>query len=230
MDFRVVAETCAAILVSLGGGGAIVFSLSGYLGKIWVERGLAKQKQEYAQLNIEFTQQLDVATRRIQTELDALSHLHKLRTQSEFEKLQELWKRIEALRSALGIFASEIRGIDEAKIRSYNRNRSDEFLGRYVALNGMLSQETLLIPEEIAKAVRGLLSECFEEVMIATDDPELTGYPISSPSRETLFEQRWKRRLSFDRKANDLELLMRRFLRGGGQAGPETPEIPITKE
>jgi hypothetical protein len=100
MSPKDVFEICASIIVSLGGGAGIVFSLSGYLGRVWAERGLAKQRQEYDQLNIAFTNQLDIATRRLQVVLDAVGHLHKLRTQDEFEKLQELWKRIAILRTA----------------------------------------------------------------------------------------------------------------------------------
>jgi ribosomal protein S21 len=94
-----VLEISLTIIASLGGGGAIVFALSGYLGRVWADRTLARQQQEYAQLNITFKNQLDVATRRLQIELDAIGHLHKIRTQAEFEKMQELWKRIAAYRS-----------------------------------------------------------------------------------------------------------------------------------
>jgi hypothetical protein len=100
MNTKEVWEVALAVIASLGGGGLIVFGLSGYLGKLWADRALEKQKHEYAKLNIAFTQQLDLATRRIQVELDALGHLHKLAIESEFEKIRELWKKIAALRTA----------------------------------------------------------------------------------------------------------------------------------
>src|SRR5580704_11559963 len=73
-------EMAAAVIVSLGGGGAIVFGLSGFLGKLWADRALQSQKaegerqlerqrQEYAQLNISFTHQLDLASKQVQAEL-----------------------------------------------------------------------------------------------------------------------------------------------------------------
>ena len=41
--------TLAAILVSLGGGGAIVFALSGWLGKVWADRIMAKDRHQHSQ-------------------------------------------------------------------------------------------------------------------------------------------------------------------------------------
>ena len=38
MSFEDVAKVGAAVIISLGGGGAIVFGLSGFLGKAWVDR------------------------------------------------------------------------------------------------------------------------------------------------------------------------------------------------
>jgi hypothetical protein len=38
MTFGDVAKVGAAVIISLGGGGAIVFGLSGFLGKVWVDR------------------------------------------------------------------------------------------------------------------------------------------------------------------------------------------------
>jgi hypothetical protein len=100
-------KVAAAVIASIGGGGAIVLGLSGYLGKIWADRGLEKQKQEYAQLNIAFTHQLELASKQVQMELDRLGHLHKLRAESEFQKLGELWKSIARLRFAYSALPTE---------------------------------------------------------------------------------------------------------------------------
>jgi hypothetical protein len=84
MTPKEILEVALTVIASLGGGGVIVFGLSGYLGKRWADRALEKERHEYTKLNMEFTQQLDLATRRIQIELDAIGHLHKLKTESEF--------------------------------------------------------------------------------------------------------------------------------------------------
>jgi hypothetical protein len=88
MSVKDILEVALTVIASLGGGGAIVFALSSYLGKRWADRALEKQKQDYAHLKIEFTNQLDIE-RRLQIELDAQGLLQKLRIESEFEKIKE---------------------------------------------------------------------------------------------------------------------------------------------
>ena len=58
MTPKEILEVALTVIASLVGGGAIVFGLSGFLGKVWADRALSKQKQEYDQLNIAFTHQL----------------------------------------------------------------------------------------------------------------------------------------------------------------------------
>ena len=54
VTFKEVVAVSSAIVVSLGGGGAIVYRLSGFLGKLWADRALQEQQQKFAQLNLQF--------------------------------------------------------------------------------------------------------------------------------------------------------------------------------
>ena len=47
MDLKEVIQVAAAILLSLGGGGIIVFGLSSWLGKVWAERILSSEKARF---------------------------------------------------------------------------------------------------------------------------------------------------------------------------------------
>src|ERR1700733_15219903 len=71
--------------------------MSGFLGKLWADRALEKQRHEYAQLTQQAQHQLDAALRRVQVELGTLGLLHNLRTREEFNRLAELWKRFAIL-------------------------------------------------------------------------------------------------------------------------------------
>ncbi len=81
MTFEDIIKITATVMASLGGGGAIVFGLSTFLGKLWADRTLENQRQEYAQLNMQ-----------MQHSLEALGLFHSLRTKEEFERLAKLWK------------------------------------------------------------------------------------------------------------------------------------------
>jgi hypothetical protein len=57
-------RVAAAIIASLGGGGAIVLGLSSYLGKVWADRALEKEKHKYAEILQTTRSDLDRATNR----------------------------------------------------------------------------------------------------------------------------------------------------------------------
>ncbi len=55
-------ELSAAILASIGGGGAIILGMSSWLGKVWAERILNKEKSKYAEDLEAFRNKLTFAT------------------------------------------------------------------------------------------------------------------------------------------------------------------------
>lgn len=48
MTITEIIEFAGAIIVSVGGAGAIIYKLSDYFGKIWADRLLEEDKQKYA--------------------------------------------------------------------------------------------------------------------------------------------------------------------------------------
>lgn len=64
MALNDVFEIAGAILLSLGGGSVVIFAFSSWLGKVWAERILAKEKAQQAQALEEFKQQLQDAAER----------------------------------------------------------------------------------------------------------------------------------------------------------------------
>jgi hypothetical protein len=105
VTFQEMLETSLTVMASLGGGGAIVFGFSGYLGKLWAGRALEsqrlenarileRQRQDYAQLNLEFNHQLGLITERTKNALQIATLEHQVR----FSRLHERRARaIEAL-------------------------------------------------------------------------------------------------------------------------------------
>jgi hypothetical protein len=79
-------EVCASVIVSLGGGGAIVASMSNYLGKRWADRALETQRQENAKINLEFSHQLGLVTERARTALQIETLEHQIRFSRLYEK------------------------------------------------------------------------------------------------------------------------------------------------
>ena len=189
MSLKELAEVTTAILTSLGGGGAIVFGLSSYLGKIWADRGLEKQRHEYSQLTIAFQSQLEVATRRLQVELDALALVHKLRTQEEFTRLAGLWKHIANLRN---YFAGLVpKGLtlgfedhqEQERMNAQVRQQFNHWLNN---ANMFLAEEALFIPKPICDvAERATKTASEEQYNFAMFEPHLKVSTIPSGPSQT---------------------------------------------
>jgi hypothetical protein len=214
-------EVAASVIAGLGGGGAIVFGLSGYLGKVWAERGLAEQRQKYAQLNVEFSHQLDLASRRVQMELDTLGLLHKLRTESEFQKIRYMWKRIAYLRTEFGslprrglsIASSEPHVRHDAAVRASNR-----FRDRWNNAYGFWSAEALSIPKPISDATAMLLDIATPEMLNAIEYPDpfdKDSMAMFGPDElRQFFDERASRWQKFMDASERLQAMMREHLRG----------------
>jgi hypothetical protein len=209
MTLKEILEVGAAVITSLGGGGAIVFALSGYLGKRWADDALAKQKQDYAQLNIAFTQQLDLATRRVQIELDALGHLHKLRTQSEFQRISELWKSIALVER---FFHGLAKPEDSSK--PSKSAWSFEFCKKVMDAQFMWREEMLSIPKHLSQAAGALLIIAGDEQERVFQCPDPFISILDVKARSDFFVQRAKRLSEFVTGINKLEPMMREYLQG----------------
>jgi len=220
MTFKDVAEVCAAVLASIGGAGAIVLGLSSYLGKIWAERGLQKQRQEYTKLNLEFSHQLDLASRRIQIELDAVSHLRRLRTESAFEKIRELWKRVAALRTAFYCIPKAGGALvhpDKEKQHEYHLKCSNDFVTTYHQARQLLDEETLSIPKPIVDAATALMMIAQDEAIQAVQYPDpFDGSLVMFGEKGSVewLDKRSKNLVDFNSGAEALQVLMREHLEG----------------
>jgi hypothetical protein len=85
MALQEILEIATSVILSLGGGGALVFGLSNYLGKVWADRALEKQRHELGLMTEQVKNSLQIA---------ALEH------QVRFSKLHE--KRAEVIENAYG--------------------------------------------------------------------------------------------------------------------------------
>ena len=98
MTFSEIVEIGASVIVSLGGGGAIVFGLSGHLGKLWADRAIENQRQEHARINREVTHQLGLLTEQRKQALQMVALEHQVRFSKLHEKraevIAELYKQL----------------------------------------------------------------------------------------------------------------------------------------
>jgi hypothetical protein len=226
MTLKEILQICAYIILSLGGGGAIVLGLSRYFGQIFADWALAKQKQEYAQMNLKFQNELDLASKRLQVELNRLEHLHKLRTQAEFEKMFMLWKQIAILHTDFRRLPGPedvLPNANEDQKSEYRRKASMRFTACVNDTFVMWNEEQLAIPEKISLAAAAVIAIASDEQQVTFKYPD----PFVEPSltaekeRTEFFARRAQNANKFGDKAMDLLDMMRKHLQAEVKAERE---------
>src|SRR4029077_6623718 len=125
------------VLFSVGSGGAIVVGLSAWLGKVWAQRlmegerhqhakELERDRGNYGQDLETLKSRFEEAHRRLQSELDKTIYAHQLRTQTEFNALMELWKRVPPLESAMGSVETWLKLKDDWLLKGQVRSSLEE--------------------------------------------------------------------------------------------------------
>ncbi len=71
MDFESAINLFGAVVVSLGGSSLIVFGLSSWLGKIWANRLMEKDKSK-------FIQEIETLKNEFHTKITKMEHFHKI--------------------------------------------------------------------------------------------------------------------------------------------------------
>jgi hypothetical protein len=166
VNWTIAFQTAAAILTSLGGAGVIILGLSSYLGKLWADRALEKEKHRYAEILQTAKSDMDRATNRYQVELDSLSLTHKLRMTEEFARLGQMWKRMAILLDAftgtagLGLMVVPADADEYQKFKGALRN---DFEKSIMEARGFFLQEKLFIPKNIANCAEATLAHAIQE-------------------------------------------------------------------
>jgi len=107
-----VLKIVSAALASLGGGGLIVMAMSGWLGRLWADRLMEKERNEHARIleqdRSKYAQELaglksgfEATHRRLQAELDKTVFGHQLFVQTEFEAMKAVVPCLQRVQNAI---------------------------------------------------------------------------------------------------------------------------------
>lgn len=166
MNWTFAFQLGAAIITSLGGGAAIVFGLSNFLGKLWAERALEREKHKYAEILQNAKGDLDKAASRYQVELDSLRLTHSLRMTEEFSQLGKLWQHMAILQDAfkgtaqLGITILPSNEEDRKRYLEMLRRNYEEAL---LKARQFFLEQKLFIPLNIADSTELTLGFAIRE-------------------------------------------------------------------
>lgn len=140
-----------AVLVSLGGGGAIVFGLSSWLGKVWADRLMQREAQAHS---AELEQLRDRLRRETDAELEQLRRRWEVGVQTH---LREVSEKVVIYRSAIDLIA-EVLGDFDLATRAGARSgttaeRLDQFNRQRMKAYGYMA---MLAPQSLMDAFDNL--------------------------------------------------------------------------
>jgi hypothetical protein len=138
MDVAAVWEITASVLVSLGGGGLIVFGLSTWLGKVWADRLMQKEQAAYSakleelrsSLSFKNSEQME----RLSRQLDIAVQTHQREVQDKLAIYREVVDRVAEVFALFDRTGSDGKQPDDAKERVEKFNRERMRLYGYMAM------------------------------------------------------------------------------------------------
>ncbi|HET8923780.1 MAG TPA: hypothetical protein VFN26_12395 [Candidatus Acidoferrum sp.] len=90
-----------AVLASLGGGSVIVAAFSNWLGKLWADRLMEKERAQHAKELEKLRSSLERSTRLLQGEIEKTLFVSKTHFETEFKALAVIWRRVAQVRARM---------------------------------------------------------------------------------------------------------------------------------
>jgi len=156
MSWEEAFRVSAAVIASLGGGGAIVWGLSSYLGKLWAAKILEREKLELDKLRKEHEIRF--------------SKLHVERA----EAIKELARLLQELHDSMHSFLKDFQPVDEPDLEqkvSQSRTIHNAFVSIFKKNKVFFSKDTASLIHQIAL--------CSRDTYV-----DVTTYPVSTGDQQ----------------------------------------------
>jgi hypothetical protein len=124
MTFQTVMEIALAVLGSVTTGGVIVAALSSWLGKVWANRILEKDKNYYAKEMFDLTSRAAKELEALKKRLETNATSFKLEFEKEFQIYTNLWSAVVNLRNQmfLVLTLSDSSNTDHGKVTQTSKS------------------------------------------------------------------------------------------------------------
>jgi hypothetical protein len=179
----------AAVISALGGGGAIVLSLSGWLGKVWAARILEADRLKYQKEFERIKNEMELANRQFQAEMDKTIVVHRMHFEVEFRAIQDAWNGISRLRAAMSVLrpspSSSVGAavISRADLKDFEKS-SGEFTEALKEARRVLDQCGPFIHHDLDDELYKALGVAMEEATLLHDlTIQATGDPSADLAR-----------------------------------------------
>ncbi|MCP3959878.1 MAG: hypothetical protein GY719_18695 [bacterium] len=145
----------ATALVSLGGGGVIVFALSSWLGRVWASRILEQDRAKYQE-----------ELERVRGDRERSVFVHRIQFEAEFRGYQEVWKTLSSIVAKTFAFRPLLDYAPKDKTREeVKKGRLEEFWSEYSSLQEVIRQHKPFLASDLDSHWEGILQALREEAI-----------------------------------------------------------------
>jgi hypothetical protein len=109
MNAASVWEIARAVLLSIGGGAALLWGLSSWFGKVWASKILEKDKARYQEQLEAFKSEFENVGRRLQAQLDRGTIAYRSRLEIEVKGITDIWNVVADANQCIHTTRPEIR-------------------------------------------------------------------------------------------------------------------------
>ena len=127
-------ELAFAIITGLGGGSVIVLALSSWLGKVWANRILEKEKSEHAKEIEHYKSELSKELKRINAIQDKALYISKAQYDNEYIIYQEIWEKLnDCIINTRRLYTSGFNNKPEDKkeLEKFQKDKNKKFIDAF---------------------------------------------------------------------------------------------------
>lgn len=203
-------QVAGAVIISLGGAGAVLWGLSSFLSRVWANRILEQDRAKYVaqferlkndyQRDLERLKgELETERQKLQVHLDRAVYVHRVQFEKEFAALSEIWKCIAELRAVFE--ALSMRSRDAAGDAEYMKRIDDLVNPKFYAFLNAVDQQSPFFPENIVRACSEAINGVRVEIKLAVTE--------SPRDVDDYFRVRREARQTLEARANNISDVIR---------------------
>lgn len=173
-------QLAGAIIASIGGGAAVLWGLSSFLAKVWVNRLLEKDRLRYQselervkgdyQKEIEAVRgHIAAAQRHLQGQIDRTVFVSRVHFETEFRAMQTIWAKVVNLR---GLMAGVRPTFSLAPAEETAEQQDERFRRRVTAFSTALGEAKDAIFENEPFIIEALYAELHNSFLLAAQAEE----------------------------------------------------------
>lgn len=164
MTLQEICATATAVILSLGGGSAIVVGVSSWLGKVWANHILEDEKAKHQKEIEGYKSELQKELERLNAIQDKALYISKVQYDNEYRIYQEIWQKLHKCTVAsVRLYPGyEEMPTDKEELKKYQEGKYNNFVDHYNGFTAAIEEHAPFYRDDFYTAFAGIRETCHE--------------------------------------------------------------------